>query len=80
MGNARDTEDLEALFDQISSETLARINDEGAPAAVAPTPAPAAVVARAPVASGTSDGAADPATPAESEQAEFVNDWTTLHD
>lgn len=28
MANARDNEDLEALFDQISSETLARINEE----------------------------------------------------
>ena len=50
MANARDNEDLEALFDQISSETLARINDESAPSAAAAAPA-APVAVSAPAAS-----------------------------
>ncbi len=30
MANTRDTEDLEALFDQISAETLARLEEQSA--------------------------------------------------
>lgn len=54
MANARDNEDLEALFDQISSETLARINQETT-AASAPVGAVAAVVTATSVAANNAD-------------------------
>ncbi|GGX36342.1 hypothetical protein GCM10007242_49660 [Pigmentiphaga litoralis] len=76
MANARDNEDLEALFDQISSETLARINDESAPAAAVTAPvAPVAVAAPASghAASSVTNNAAGGHTgePGDAEQAEF---------
>jgi chemotaxis protein CheZ len=56
MANARDNEDLEALFDQISSETLARINETSAVPAEAPVVAPTQGTGRVLSASGPAEG------------------------
>lgn len=69
MSDRDDTEDLEALFDQISNETLARLDAQPAMSSPASAPAPAPVAAPVVAAAPATDAELDASTVHEDPQA-----------